>query len=229
MLLSDADLRKELEAGRLVLDPWDPAMLQPSSVDVRLDRFFRVFQNSRYTHIDPMLQQDELTTEVEPDGDDPFVLHPGEFVLGSTFETVGLPDDLAGRLEGKALAIGTPVPTIAGWRTMGSLRVGDLVFGVDGRPDAGRCRDQDHVRPALLRSVLLRRSDDHRRRRAPLADDDEVGPQARSALRDRDHGRDRFNAPGRSRVEPPRRACGGCAVSRAAIADRPLRSRRLAR
>ena len=134
MLLSDADLRKELEAGRLVLDPWDPAMLQPSSVDVRLDRFFRVFQNSRYTHIDPMLQQDELTTEVEPDGDDPFVLHPGEFVLGSTFETVGLPDDLAGRLEGKALAIGTPVPTIAGWRTMGSLRVGDLVFGVDGHP-----------------------------------------------------------------------------------------------
>jgi dCTP deaminase len=102
VLLSDTDLRKELEAGRLVLDPWDSSMLQPSSVDVRLDRFFRVFQNSRYTHIDPMLQQDELTTEVEPEGDDPFVLHPGEFVLGSTFETVGLPDDLAGRLEGKS-------------------------------------------------------------------------------------------------------------------------------
>jgi deoxycytidine triphosphate deaminase len=134
VLLSDADLRKELESGRLVLDPWDPAMLQPSSVDVRLDRFFRVFQNSRYTHIDPMQQQDELTTEVEPEGDDPFVLHPGEFVLGSTFEAVSLPDDLAGRLEGKALAIGTPVPTVAGWRTMGSLRVGDQVFGHDGRP-----------------------------------------------------------------------------------------------
>ena len=134
MLLSDADLRKELEAGRLVLDPWDPAMLQPSSVDVRLDRFFRVFQNSRYTHIDPRQQQDELTTQVEPEGDEPFVLHPGEFVLGSTYEAVGLPDDLAGRLEGKALAIGTPVATVAGWRTMGSLRVGDLVFGVDGRP-----------------------------------------------------------------------------------------------
>lgn len=136
MLLSDADLRKELEAGRLVLEPWDPAMLQPSSVDVRLDRFFRVFQNSRYTHIDPRQQQDELTTVVEPEGDDPFVLHPGEFVLGSTYETVGLPDDLAGRLEGKALAIGTPVATVAGWRTMGSLRVGDLVFGVDGQPTA---------------------------------------------------------------------------------------------
>ena len=93
MLLSDADLRKELDSGRLVLDPWDPAMLQPSSVDVRLDRYFRVFQNSRYTHIDPMQQQDELTTEVEPAGDEPFVLHPGEFVLGSTFEAV----DAAGR------------------------------------------------------------------------------------------------------------------------------------
>jgi len=102
VLLSDADLRKELESGRLVLEPWDPAMLQPSSIDVRLDRFFRVFQNSRYTHIDPMQQQDELTTQVEPEGDDPFVLHPGEFVLGSTFEAVSLPDDLAGRLEGKS-------------------------------------------------------------------------------------------------------------------------------
>jgi dCTP deaminase len=102
VLLSDGDLRKELDGGRLVLDPWDPAMLQPSSIDVRLDRFFRVFQNSRYTHIDPMQQQDELTTVVEPDGDDPFVLHPGEFVLGSTFESVVLPADLAGRLEGKS-------------------------------------------------------------------------------------------------------------------------------
>jgi dCTP deaminase len=102
VLLSDGDLRKELDGGRLVLDPWDPAMLQPSSIDVRLDRFFRVFQNSRYTHIDPMQQQDELTTVVEPAGDDPFVLHPGEFVLGSTFESVSLPDDLAGRLEGKS-------------------------------------------------------------------------------------------------------------------------------
>ncbi|ALE86307.1 dCTP deaminase [Pseudonocardia sp. EV170527-09] len=102
MLLSDGDLRKDIESGRLVLDPWDVEMLQPSSVDVRLDRFFRVFQNSRYTHIDPAQQQDELTTPVEtPDGES-FVLHPGEFVLGSTFERVGLPDDLAGRLEGKS-------------------------------------------------------------------------------------------------------------------------------
>ena len=102
MLLSDGDLTKELANGRLVLEPWDAAMLQPSSIDVRLDRYFRVFQNSRYTHIDPREQQDELTTPVEPDGDDPFVLHPGEFVLGSTFEAISLPDDLAGRLEGKS-------------------------------------------------------------------------------------------------------------------------------
>ena len=81
MLLSDGDLRKDIESGRLVLDPWDVEMLQPSSVDVRLDRYFRVFQNSRYTHIDPSQQQDELTTPVEtPDGES-FVLHPGEFVL----------------------------------------------------------------------------------------------------------------------------------------------------
>jgi dCTP deaminase len=102
VLLSDQDLRKELESGRLGLEPFDPAMLQPSSVDIRLDRYFRVFDNTRYTHIDPQQQQDELTTLVEAVGDDPFVLHPGEFVLGSTFEAVTLPDDLAGRLEGKS-------------------------------------------------------------------------------------------------------------------------------
>ncbi|MQA61010.1 MAG: dCTP deaminase [Actinophytocola sp.] len=102
MLLSDRDLRKELEAGRLGLDPFDVEMLQPSSIDVRLDRYFRVFVNTKYTHIDPSQQQDELTSLVEQDGDDPFVLHPGEFVLGSTLEQVTLPDDLAGRLEGKS-------------------------------------------------------------------------------------------------------------------------------
>src|SRR5437588_5126661 len=78
-------------------------MVQPSSIDVRLDRYFRVFDNSKYTHIDPSIQQDELTSLVEKKNDDePFVLHPGEFVLGSTFEMVSLPDDLAGRLEGKS-------------------------------------------------------------------------------------------------------------------------------
>jgi hypothetical protein len=96
MLLSDRDIRAEVDAGRLVLDPWDAELVQPSSVDVRLDRYFRVFNNSQYTHIDPSQQQDELTTLVEPKGDEPFVLHPGEFVLGSTLEIVTLPDDLPG-------------------------------------------------------------------------------------------------------------------------------------
>ena len=102
MLLSDRDLRAEIESGALGLDPFDPSLIQPASIDVRLDRFFRVFNNSRYTHIDPSVQQDDLTTLVEPDGDEPFVLHPGEFVLGSTLEVVTLPDDLAARVEGKS-------------------------------------------------------------------------------------------------------------------------------
>ncbi len=102
MLLSDRDIRAAVSAGRLAVEPWDDALVQPSSVDVRLDRFFRVFNNFQYTHIDPAVQQDELTTLVQPEGDAPFVLHPGEFVLGSTLEVVTLPDDLAGRLEGKS-------------------------------------------------------------------------------------------------------------------------------
>src|ERR1700742_3032278 len=102
MLLSDRDIRAEVEAGRLAVIPWDAELIQPSSVDVRLDRFFRVFNNSQYTHIDPAQQQDDLTTLVEPKDEDPFVLPPGEFVLGSTLEVVTLPDDLAGRLEGKS-------------------------------------------------------------------------------------------------------------------------------
>jgi dCTP deaminase len=102
VLLSDRDIRTELAAGRVVLDPLDDAMVQPSSVDVRLDRFFRLFDNHKYAVIDPAQDQPDLTRLVEVDGDDAFVLHPGEFVLGSTFETVTLPDDVAARLEGKS-------------------------------------------------------------------------------------------------------------------------------
>jgi dCTP deaminase len=102
VLLCDRDLRAEIDSGRVRLDPYDAALVQPSSVDLRLDRYFRVFQNHRYTHIDPAEQQDELTVLVEPEGDEPFVLHPGEFVLGSTLEVMTLPTDLAGRLEGKS-------------------------------------------------------------------------------------------------------------------------------
>ena len=100
MLLSDRDITAAIAEGRLGIEPYDAGLVQPSSIDVRLDRFFRVFQNSRYTHIDPALQQDDLTRPHETEDGEPFVLHPGEFVLGSTFESVSLPDDLAGRLEG---------------------------------------------------------------------------------------------------------------------------------
>jgi dCTP deaminase len=102
VLLSDRDLKKAIDEGRLALDPFDDAMVQPSSIDVRLDRYFRVFANHRYTHIDPAQQQDDLTELVEPKGDEPFILHPGEFVLGSTLEVISLGDDLASRLEGKS-------------------------------------------------------------------------------------------------------------------------------
>ena len=102
MLLSDRDLRAELEAGRVGLAPYDPGMIQPSSIDVRLDRYFRVFENHRYPHIDPAEEQPDLTRLVEAGSDEPFILHPGEFVLGSTYEVVTLPDDIAGRLEGKS-------------------------------------------------------------------------------------------------------------------------------
>jgi dCTP deaminase len=102
MLLSDRDIRAEVGAGRVVLEPYDAAMVQPSSVDVRLDRYFRVFENHRYPHIDPSTEQPDLTRLVEPVGDEPFILHPGEFVLASTYEVVSLPDDVAARLEGKS-------------------------------------------------------------------------------------------------------------------------------
>jgi dCTP deaminase len=102
MLLSDRDLKAALAEGRMGLDPYDEAMVQPSSVDVRLDRYFRVFANHRYTHIDPAVAQDDLTELLEPDGEEPFILHPGEFVLGSTLEVISLGNDLAARLEGKS-------------------------------------------------------------------------------------------------------------------------------
>jgi dCTP deaminase len=102
VLLSDRDLRAEVKAGRLVIDPYDDSLVQPSSVDVRLDRYFRVFENHRYPHIDPAEQQDDLTRQVEVGVDEAFILHPGEFVLGSTYEVIGLADDLAARLEGKS-------------------------------------------------------------------------------------------------------------------------------
>jgi dCTP deaminase len=102
VLLSDRDITAEIDAGRVVLDPYDSSMLQPSSVDIRLDRFFRLFDNHKYAVIDPAEDQPDLTRLVEVDPDEPFVLHPGEFVLGSVYEVVTLPDDVAARVEGKS-------------------------------------------------------------------------------------------------------------------------------
>ena len=102
MLLSDRDIAAEIKSGRVQVEPFEPAMIQPSSVDVRLDRFFRVFENHRYEVIDPSVEQSELTREVAVAPEDFFILHPGEFVLASTYEVITLPDDIAGRLEGKS-------------------------------------------------------------------------------------------------------------------------------
>lgn len=102
MLLSDGDIKAELDAGRIGIDPLDRSMIQPSSMDVRIDRFFRLFDNHKYPFIDPAEDQPELTRLIDVEGDRPFILHPGEFVLGSTFELISLPDDVAARLEGKS-------------------------------------------------------------------------------------------------------------------------------
>lgn len=117
MLLSDRDIRAELDKGRVVLEPYDPGMIQPSSIDVRIDKYFRVFENHRYPHIDPAVEQAELTREVTPDDDEAFILHPGEFVLASTYEVISLPDDVAGRLEGKSSLgrLGLLTHSTAGW------------------------------------------------------------------------------------------------------------------
>ena len=101
-VLSDRDIRAAMQAGRVRIDPYDPACLQPSSVDLHLDADFRVFRNNRYAFIDPRTPQPDLTELVSVEGDEPFILHPNEFVLGQTLEWVELPDDLVARLEGRS-------------------------------------------------------------------------------------------------------------------------------
>ncbi len=102
MVLSDRTIATLIAEGRIGIDPYDASLLQPSSVDVRVDRTFRVFHNARYPYIDFQEPQEALAELLEFDGDEPFILHPGEFVLGSTLERVTLPDDLVARLEGKS-------------------------------------------------------------------------------------------------------------------------------
>ena len=102
MVLSDRTIRRLLEEGRIGSDPYAEELLQPSSVDVRVDSLFRVFNNARYPYIDVKREMEDLTELVEFAGEEPFILHPGEFVLGSTLERITLPDDLVARLEGKS-------------------------------------------------------------------------------------------------------------------------------
>ena len=98
MVLSDRSIRRLITEGRVVIDPFDDSLMQPASLDVRVDRLFRVFRNSRYPFIDVKSELEDLTELVEIEGDEPFILHPGEFVLGSTLERIALPDDLVARL-----------------------------------------------------------------------------------------------------------------------------------
>ncbi len=121
MILSDRDIREAISAGRIGIDPFDEADVQPSSVDVHVDRYFRTFHNARHPFIDVKKPMEELTELFEVKPDEAFILHPGEFVLGSTAEYVKLPDDLVARLEGKS--------------SLG--RLGLLVHSTAGFVDAG--------------------------------------------------------------------------------------------
>jgi dCTP deaminase len=102
MILSDRTIREEIDQGRIIVDPLDKESIQPSSIDVRLDRLFRVFRNHTQRVIDVRENQEDLTELVEILEDDVFILHPGEFVLGSTLESITLPNDIVGRVEGKS-------------------------------------------------------------------------------------------------------------------------------
>ena len=101
-VLSDGTIARLVEEGRIRIDPWEPALVQPASVDLRLGDTFRVFNNHRVTSIDLHEMPENLTDEVRIQGDDSFVIHPGEFCLGRTLEWVELPDDIVARIEGKS-------------------------------------------------------------------------------------------------------------------------------
>ncbi|MBA2387247.1 MAG: dCTP deaminase [Acidimicrobiia bacterium] len=143
MILSDRSLREAIADGRIVIDPFDPACVQPSSIDLKVGNLFRVFRNHTAGVIDVKLDLGKLTELIEIQDDGVFMLHPGEFVLGSTHERVIVPPDLVARIEGKALSIQTPVPTPDGWAELGDLRVGDRVFTDTGH--AVRVKDVTEV------------------------------------------------------------------------------------
>jgi deoxycytidine triphosphate deaminase len=133
-VLSDGTIRRLVAEGRIKLEPWDAGMVQPASVDLRLGPSFRVFHNHRVSAIDLASPPENLTELVEVRDDEPFVIHPQEFCLGRTLEWVELPNDVVARIEGKALALDTEVPTPDGWTTMGEIGEGDWVFDPTGAP-----------------------------------------------------------------------------------------------
>jgi dCTP deaminase len=102
VILSDRTLREQIAAGRIVIDPYDEACVQPSSIDVKISHLFRVFRNHTARVIDVKHDMTDLTELVEIPADGVFMLHPGEFVLGSTVERIGVPDDLVARIDGKS-------------------------------------------------------------------------------------------------------------------------------
>jgi dCTP deaminase len=148
MILSDRDIRAELEAGRIVIDPLGEKAIQPSSVDLRVDASFRVFANHRYPYIDVRADQPDLTELVKVSDDEPFILHPGEFVLGSTWERVALPGDLVARLEGKSSLgrLGLLIHSTAGfvdagfdgWLTLELSNVANLPIAIYPRMAIGQ-------------------------------------------------------------------------------------------
>ena len=151
----DRSIRRLVDEGRIGIEPFEPGLMQPSSLDVRVDRYFRVFRNSRYPFIDVKAQQEDLTEVVEVDDDEAFILHPGEFVLGSTLERVTLPDDLVARLEGKS-SLGKIGPLDPLDRRIHRSRLGRSrdARALERRepPDHHLRRDED--RPALIRAAV---------------------------------------------------------------------------
>ncbi len=140
MILSDRSIKEALAAGRIVIDPIDDEDIQPSSVDLHIDRYFRVFRNDTTPYIDPKQPQEDLTEIVEISDGDAFILHPGEFVLGSTYERVALPDDLVARLEGKS-SLGRLGLLIHIRRPVSSMRDGTATSRWSSRTSR-RCRSR---------------------------------------------------------------------------------------
>lgn len=122
MILSDRDIKKAVARGRIVIDPFEEEFLQPASIDLRLNKSFLIFRNSAHAFIDVKEPIDDMMEEVEITNERPFILHPSEFALGSTYETIGVADDIVGRLEGKSSLgrIGVIIHATAGYLDPGN-------------------------------------------------------------------------------------------------------------